>query len=176
VVVVSPREARRYTISESQLERLDMPEISFCKGDSSCRIHRLTADANAGALCAEISDGPPSTAVNSSIVRIRFEEPREAKAGECLVESAPEASALSVDGQFSVHVEEGSCGDYCYQTVVITDERALKVVKSIEDVPVGTPIEWAPQGSSLLIGGTLHDAAQAGLKVELGQDACWLRQ
>lgn len=176
VVVVSPGEARRYPTEEGATERLDMPMLSFCKGDSFCRVHRLTADAAADTLCAEISDGPPATATSSAIVRIRFVSPREAKAGECLVESVPEPSVLSADGQFSVRVEEGSCGDYCYQTVVIVDEHASKIVKSIEDVPVATPIEWAPHGSGLLIGGTLHDASQAELSFELGPDACWLRQ
>jgi hypothetical protein len=135
---------------------------------------RFTADPGVEAACLELSDGPLSTATGSSIVSLNFADEPRAEVGQCLVESAPEPSAVSAGGRYSVRAEEGKCGDVCYETIVVVDEKEGRVVKSIAGVVASTRMVWAPRGTGLLIGGTLHDAAVPALSLELGLDACWL--
>lgn len=173
-IVSSTRVARRYDLQKGTSQELRLPRNEICGKDRACELRQVTADSSAQTGCVEMTDSSPATSTGTVIVSLSFPEPPSSELGQCLVMSAPEPRLVSADGRYSVRREEGKCGDYCYETVVVFDEILAKVVKSVEDVVTPTKIEWAPWGTALLIGGTLYDATTPDVTLKLGEDACWL--
>jgi hypothetical protein len=173
-IVSTPTIARRYDVSTSTSKQIKIPPIEPCSSGAGCHVRRLTADPSLESACLELSDGPLATATEGWIVSLSFTNAPVAEIGQCLVESAPEPAVVSPGGRYSLRAEEGTCSDVCYETLVIVDEKVGRIVKSIAGILASTRIEWAPRGSVLLIGGTLHDAAEPDFNLELGSDACWL--
>lgn len=80
----------------------------------------------------------------------------------------------SASGRHLAVVIEGTCNDYCYQSVLLVDQVAGAVRAELGEVSTTEPIAWQPGGERLLVGGTLLNPS--GEVTQLGSAACWLSE